>query len=94
MEYIFKYQLSVQDRQEIEMPIDAVILSMQMQGEVPCIWVRTEKIDRKIKRKFALVGTGCGIPSDAGDFIGTIQLSSGALVFHLFELMTSSAEAA
>jgi hypothetical protein len=35
---IYKYQLETTGVQEIEMPQGAIILSLQTQNEVPCIW--------------------------------------------------------
>ena len=85
MEHIFKYQLSEEETQEIEMPEGAEILSMQVQHGTPCIWAKVDREKRTVKRRFIIVGTGWIVPVEATKFVGTFQLSGGAYVFHLFE---------
>lgn len=72
----------------ISMPKEAEILTVQMQGEFPCIWAMVNPESEKEDRSFEIFGTGEGIPSDIGaerKYIGTFQLNEGQLVFHLFE---------
>lgn len=38
MNTIWKYPLYVQDVQTVEMPDEADILTVQVQGDVPCLW--------------------------------------------------------
>ena len=85
MNYIFKYQLSEEVTQEIEMPEGAEILSMQVQHGVTCIWAKVDKEKQAVRRRFIIVGTGWEVPAAATKFIGTFQLNGGAYVFHLFE---------
>lgn len=75
---------------EVEMPKDANILSVQMQGigngEQPCMWAHVNSENPKETRYFEIVGTGNPGPEykEIKQFIGTYQIS--VLVFHLFEL--------
>jgi hypothetical protein len=58
----------------------------------PCIWARVvvDKDHPLRERWFRVAGTGHPLegtmPSDHdGDYVGTFQLSDGALVFHVFD---------
>lgn len=37
---IYKYQVPMLDKFSIDMPEGAELLTVQMQGETPCIWAR------------------------------------------------------
>lgn len=79
---IFKYPLEITDRQTINMPGEAQLLTVKMQGGVPCLWaiVETEKPSRP--HTIQIFGTGHDA-TDAGAYIATFQ--TGPLVFHVFE---------
>lgn len=84
---IYKYPLEVTDRQAIEMPKGAKILSVQVQSRVPCLWAlvdaNTNESEKVIIRT---VGTGHAV-YDGGrklEYIGTYQLMNGSAVFHVF----------
>lgn len=88
MNRIYKYPLAVDDVQEIEMPSGAMVLTVQAQDEIPCIWalVDTSPDLVKTKRRFRTYGTGHPM-EDLEKFpryVGTYQLRGGALVFHVF----------
>lgn len=85
---VWKYPIVVEHEFEIRMPGEATVLSVQMQGEQPTIWVLCDPSTRQKIRKFRLVGTGQPFNVPHGEdlfFIGTFQMLDGALVFHLFE---------
>jgi len=85
---IFKYHLAVTDFQQIEMPEDAEILSLQIQKGKLCLWALID-IDKVLKyREFRMFGTGHLIPNDENlKYIGTFQLFDGGLMFHCFEII-------
>lgn len=89
MKTIYKYPLKIQDKQIVSMPIGAQILSVQVQGEVVCIWALVEPRLPKREIEFQMLGTG----HDAGHInanylhIGTVQLDNGKLVFHVFRYL-------
>lgn len=88
MKTIWKFELETTDRQKVEMPIGAKILTVQTQNETPCLWalVNPERKERK-ERYFEVFGTGHKIPLDLSrEYIGTYQLKGGSLVFHVFEI--------
>lgn len=83
---IFKYPLETTDHQEVEMPIASVILCVQVQHGIPCLWamVNTDPELAKEKRKVRICGTGHDVDDHPDYYVGTYQLQGGALVFHVF----------
>ena len=83
---IWKFGI-IPSQKTIEMPKGAKVLSVQMQNDIPCIWVLVDPKADKTKRTFEIFGTGHDIECDgiSREFIGTFQMHSGSLVFHLFE---------
>ena len=94
---IWDYPLAVQPYNIIDMPFDAVILSLQVQNNKPVIWASVDPDEIKEKRTFVMVPTG-GIVPGKGRFIGTVQIESITFdatninplpfVFHIFEILT------
>ena len=84
MKTIWKYELQV-DRNEIEIPQGAAILSVQTQNERPCIWFELFADNPKETRVFEIFGTGHTLPNSPGRYIGTIQLMDGKFVGHIYE---------
>ena len=84
METIWKYKLETIAYQEIEMPVEAKILTVQIQNETPYIWVLCDPNIRKQPRLIRIIGTGHEREYIEGTYIGTYQLNDGALVFHVF----------
>ena len=87
---IHKYPLRVTDTQEIPMPFGAEILCVQVQHGTPCLWaiVKPSKLNPLQPKTIEVYGTGHDMPQDMGinrKYIGTFQMNSGSLVFHVFE---------
>lgn len=80
---IFKYPIEVVDSQEIKMPIGAEVLTVQVQGDIPCLWALVESSVPSESRTILIFGTGHPVSGLNNKYIGTFQL--GALVFHVFE---------
>jgi hypothetical protein len=80
---IWKYELSITDRQNIQLPVGAQILSVQMQNGNCCMWVMCNSEAPLETRRFAMYGTGHELPQFPGKYITTFQFD--ILVFHLFE---------
>ena len=91
---IYKYTIDPNDYVEMYMPRDAQILTVNTQidpndySEKVQLWALVDHKDEKHIRKFRLVGTGHPIEEsiESLNYIGTFQMSGGALIFHLFEL--------
>lgn len=87
MNTIWKYQVPLKDNFVLELPMNAKILSFQTQDDVPYIWVLLDPDNDPEKRVFRLAGTGHLINHMPMMFIGTVQMRSGSLVYHLFEVL-------
>lgn len=84
---IYKYGLDI-GINSIPMPVNAKILTAQVQFERIVIWARVDVGQDSIEtRKFAVFGTGFRIDDFAiKSYIGTIQLDGGQFVGHVFEI--------
>lgn len=85
---IWKFQLEKTNSQMIQMPVNSQILSVQTQNEIPCIWALVDPTEIKEKRFIEVFGTGHDLHYEIGvsrNYLGTYQLQSGSLVFHVFE---------
>lgn len=93
---IFKYEVPIKDNFFIDcftldLPANSKILTFQAQNNKPFIWVLVDQDNPPVTRYFTINGTGYEIEYpvlDALIYIGTIQMSNGALVWHLFEDVT------
>ncbi len=88
MKKVFKYVLEFADYVELELPVGAKILHFGIQYGDPRIWALVDPTAGKEIRKFRFAGTGHPItePDSELDFIGTVMMRDGALVWHLFEV--------
>ncbi|GAH63526.1 unnamed protein product [marine sediment metagenome] len=82
---IWKWPLQTEGAFELEMPLGATALTVQMQGEQACLWALVEEGRPKEIRRFRMYGTGHPILCPPGAYVGTFQLLGGAFVGHLFE---------
>lgn len=82
---IWKFPAPIRDRFVVEMPEDAEILTVQNQGDEPCIWALVQPDLPLERRFFHWYGTGHDVDlNDPLDYVGTVQQLGGRLVFHLF----------
>lgn len=87
---IWKFKLEFQQMQEIEMPKDAKILTVQIdqKNNAPTIWAMVEPKNQLESRFIELLTTGGDVPLDMGVdriYIGTYQYQKGEFVGHVFE---------
>jgi hypothetical protein len=85
---IWKFPIETTDLQSIAIPAGSVLLSFQIQRGQPCMWAQCDPASPLEQRLIAVYGTGHPLPSKPGKYVGTYQLSGGALVFHVFDLGT------
>jgi len=81
---IYKYELKIQDRQNITMDWDARLLSVQFQDGKLCLWAMVDTNSWKSHRTIRIVGTGMDFDPDGLVFIGTVQ--QDGFVWHVFEV--------
>ena len=84
---IWKFSFETQNYIQIVMPAGAQSLTVQTQGNTPCLWALVDENNPPVVRIFRIYGTGHAIPGEVGAYVGTYQLDGGALVFHMFEIM-------
>lgn len=84
---IWKFEIIATDEQIVVLPKGAQILTVQMQGDTPCLWALCDKDAPKEDRRIRIYGTGHEINHAVGRYISTFQLYGGSLVFHAFEVV-------
>jgi hypothetical protein len=80
---IWKFPLGDGMAQDIEMPMHAEILTVQVQHGHVCLWAKVAPENVKKPRRIHIVGTGHEVPKGAFGYIGTVQ--QGVFVWHIFE---------
>lgn len=81
---IYKYCLSVIDRQTIRLPTDAKILTVQVQDEKICIWIELLPHCNEEERVIYIRGTGqIFVKGLTETYLATVQLHG--MVWHLYE---------
>lgn len=88
MKIVYKYELPIADRCMIRMHEEAEILCVQVQNGKPCIWALVDTDNHLYDYEFRIAGTGhdLALEPGEGEYVGTFQLASGALVFHVFAI--------
>lgn len=83
---IFKYPLEIRDRIVIQMPIGAVLLHVDVQREMPCLWAAVDPEEADEGRVIYVRGTGHELGRVAvSKYVGTFQMLDGELVWHVFD---------
>ena len=86
MKKIWKFPLEITGEQNVTMPQNARIMSVQAQNRQLFLWVLCEVENVKVKRKIYIYGTGYEVKNSlAKKFIDTVQAHKGQLVWHVFE---------
>ena len=88
MTTIWKFPLDAEDVIELDMPEGAEALHVSTQYGNPCLWARVDPKAPTEKRRFRFAGTGHPLTDDVGRHIGSWLMQGGALVFHLFEMVS------
>lgn len=89
---VWKYPVTTDDKFTLYLPENAEPLTVQPQNGELCMWVLVDPDAPTNARTFRLAGTGHPIYIEEGqrlDFVGTVQGYGGALVFHIFEVVTT-----
>jgi hypothetical protein len=96
---ILKFEIPLVGNFTLELPPNSTVLSVQIQRNVPVIWVMGNYEQPWTTRKFTLRVTGMKYDSNftmspnprfengLERYIGTFQLNDGNFVGHLFEIM-------
>lgn len=87
MKRIFEYNLRSNDYR-VEMPEGAKILTVREQFGNICIWAEIDPEQPMVFRYFEVLGARQTIPESMGqsrEYIGTVALEGGKLIFHIYE---------
>ena len=85
MNVIWKYPLGP-GKNELKLPKGAELLTAQMQGSGPQLWVKLDPKAEKVYREVRVLATGEAFNGDGFRYISTFQLEGGSLIFHAFEV--------
>lgn len=88
MKTIWKVEVDVAQDVPIRVPKGARILTLHVQHDRPCIWFLCDPKAEMVERKIFWYGNGHPVPDRPGEYLGTILLHNGTLVFHAFEVRT------
>ena len=81
---VYKYQLQVADVQRIDLPVGAQVLRIELQRGMVALWAVVDPSASSEERTVHCIGTGHRFTTGSADYIGTVQLHGGSLVFHYF----------
>jgi hypothetical protein len=82
---IYKYSLELVPEQQVEMPLGASILTVQIQNDIPYLWALVDPKIHTVRRTIYIRGTGHEFDVKAFKYINTFQLLNGELIWHVFE---------
>lgn len=82
MKEIWKFPIEM-GANKIEMPNGAVVLTVQLQNDIPCLWAIVNPEEASNTRVFHIHGTGHPLEVAPRDYVGTFQ--QGPFVWHVFE---------
>lgn len=88
MNTVWKYPLDVTATQSINVPVNAKLLTVQVQLGIPTLWALVDPLVESGPRSLRIVGTGHPEVHPDDRYIGTFQL--GGFVGHLFEITPNS----
>ena len=83
MRTIWKYEIPVQGKAEIVMPVFSTVLTVEAKGDKIFLWAVVNTTNEEVVEKFRVVGTGHPIDLFQPYYLGTAHLENG-LVFHVF----------
>lgn len=85
IERVYKYQFTVNDDVEIDMPQGAKILLVECQDGEPCIWAQVDPTNANQRRYFRAYGTGHPIDwTQSPKHVASFQ--QPPYVWHLYEV--------
>ena len=89
---VFKWKLPAASHFELTLPRGARLLTVQEQRGELMLWALVDPEAPTETRDFRIAGTGHLIDEDANTlrYVGTVQMSNGSLVWHVFEIVSKA----
>jgi hypothetical protein len=85
MKKVWKYELSDNKEQALQLPRGALILALQLQFNRPVVWVEVDPACGEFEKfVFTKVLTGEAPPAFPAHHMATLQLNGGHFVVHYF----------
>lgn len=90
MAVILKYPLNIAVQQVVHLPVEAQVLSIEVQNDRLCMWALCEDAAFRQTKAIEVVAIVTGMPGVPEDiltthhFMGTKMLSNGGFVAHVF----------
>lgn len=87
---IYKYEIPFQDRYAIPLPINHIVLDIQLQRDVICLWaIVPVEANYEPAAPFVLriFGTGHEIEDKNLRYIKSVQMTNSNLMWHIFQEM-------
>lgn len=81
---VHKFKIPIEDRFGLMLTEGAMLLHVDVQDGRPYLWALVDPDATPTKRCFRLAGTGHEMVGRM-EYVGTVLLHGGKLVFHLFE---------
>lgn len=70
----------------LQLPLGTRILTALAQDNAPMIWAEVDsETERTEARRFYILNTGAVLPGGRLEYINTIQINEGRLIFHIYE---------
>jgi len=90
MKKVWKYKVTLELEQDIELPVGCKILALNKQGnrneDEIYLWCLIDPDSPMETRHFLLTPTFEELPENILDYVGTLWLMNGSYVLHLFRL--------
>lgn len=93
MRTVYKYTLTPSTIHTM-MPKDAKIISAKLQHDKAVVWAVVDTDKPNEQRTLVVIPTGEPIPEFVRivDFIDTVSINDGALIFHIFEVESNESK--
>lgn len=88
MKAIWKVELEITESQAIELPINAKILCVKVQHDIPCMWFINPDLNNDLATEYKTImiyGMSHTHMDIKGKYIGTVMTHGESLVWHIFE---------
>lgn len=86
MKTVWKFPIRGIENVSLQMPAGAQLLHAALQIGQLCVWALVDPTQKNEDRHLRIAGTGHAITEEIKQYLGTFQVSGGALIFHVFEV--------
>ena len=84
---VWKWTLTARDLTTIRVPKGGKLLSVHEQRGQICLWALVDPQKETEERTIRIAGTGHILANGKFQYLGSVHLDAGQLVFHVFECL-------